>query len=226
MIQTLENFLRPYIERNLLEWTQHLALAEFVANNAVSTATRYSPSYLNGGEHPIVSSTLLGMHGTSQAVAVQEMVDRMKTALKSAKANVTAAQIRMKEYADRSWWSEAFRKGTEVLLSTTNLWVDLHLPSKLWRRWIGPYNITMVISPVEYQLDLPPTWWIHPVFHVSTLKRFNRSTKFVRVDRPPSPIVIKGEEEYEVQGILRHKGEGVSPRYLVLWKGYPLIEAS
>ena len=46
------------------------------------------------------------------------------------------------------------------------------------------------------------------------------------MERPPSPIVIEGEEEYEVEGILRHKGEGASHRYLVLWKGYPLIETS
>ena len=132
----------------------------------------------------------------------------------------------MKEYVDRSWRSETFHKGTEVLLSTKNLRVDLHPLSKLQRRWIGPYKVTEVISLVAYRLDLPPAWRIHPVFYISNLKRFNRSTEFVRVERPPSPIVIEGEEEYEVEGILCHKGEGASRRYLVLWKGYPLIEAS
>ena len=39
-------------------------------------------------------------------------------------------------------------------------------------------------------------------------------------------FLIEGEEEYEVEGILRHKGEGASRQYLVLWKGYPLTEAS
>ena len=46
------------------------------------------------------------------------------------------------------------------------------------------------------------------------------------MESPPSPIVIEGEEEYEVERILRHKGKGASHRYLVLWKGYPLTEAS
>ena len=130
------------------------------------------------------------------------MADWMKEALESVKSNRTTAQIRMKEYADRSRWSETFHKGTEVLLSTRNLRVDLHLPSKLWRLWIGPYKVTEVISPVAYRLDLPPAWQIYPVFHVSNLKRFNQSTEFVRVGGPPSPIVIEGEEEYEVEGIL------------------------
>ena len=130
------------------------------------------------------------------------MVDRMKAALESAKSNLTVAQIRMKEYADKSRRSETFHKKTEVLLSTRNLRVDLHLPSKLRRQWIGPYKVAEVISPMAYRLDLPPAWRIHSVFHVSILKRFNRSTEFVRVERPPSPIVIEGEEEYEVEGIL------------------------
>ena len=38
--------------------------------------------------------------------------------------------------------------------------------------------------------------------------------------------MVEGEEEYEVEAILRHKGKGASRRYLVLWKGYPLTEAS
>ena len=162
MIQTLENFWRPYVERNPLEWTQHLALAEFVPNNAVSTAIGYSPFYLNGNERPIIPSTFLGMFGTSQVVVVQEMVDWMKAALESVKLNLIAAQIRMKEYADRSWWSETFFRGTKVLLSTRNLRVDLHLPSKLRRWWIGLYKVTDFISLVAYRLDLPPAWRILP----------------------------------------------------------------
>ena len=32
--------------------------------------------------------------------------------------------------------------------------------------------------------------------------------------------------EYEAEGILWHKGKGAHRRYLVLWKGYPLTEAT
>ena len=32
--------------------------------------------------------------------------------------------------------------------------------------------------------------------------------------------------EYEVEGILRHQGKGAHHLYLVLWKGYPLHEAT
>ena len=46
------------------------------------------------------------------------------------------------------------------------------------------------------------------------------------MERPPSPVVVDGEEEFEVEAILRHKGSGARRLYQVLWKGYPITEAS
>ena len=46
------------------------------------------------------------------------------------------------------------------------------------------------------------------------------------MEKPPSPILVDGEEEYEVESILRHKAKGAWRLYQVLWKGHPMIEAS
>ena len=116
--------------------------------------------------------------------------------------------------------------GDKVLLSTRHIRVDPHLPSKLRRRFVGPYKITEKISSVAYRLDLPPTWKVHPVFHVANLKRFHESMEFDREEMPPPPVIVEGEEEYEVESILRHKGQGARRLYLVVWKGYPITEAS
>ena len=37
---------------------------------------------------------------------------------------------------------------------------------------------------------------------------------------------MDGELEYEVEAILHHRGKGAQRRYLILWKGYPLSEAT
>ena len=97
MIQTLKNFLRPYVEKHPQTWNQHLALPEFAANNAVNVATGYSPFYLNSGDHPMVPLVLMHGGGVSSKIeAVQTMVDRMKTALEEAQANLTVGQSRAK----------------------------------------------------------------------------------------------------------------------------------
>ena len=150
----------------------------------------------------------------------------MNTTLEEAQTSLVVAQSRAREQANRSRRQEAYEEGSEVVLSTRNLRVDQHLPTKIRRRWIGPFKVLKVISPVAYKLDLPPTWRIHPVFHVSNLKRYHRSTEFERTEKPPPPVMVEGEEEYEVEAILRHKGTKSRRLYLVLWKGYPVTEAS
>ena len=225
-IQTLENFLRPYVERDPQHWVKQLPLAEFAANNAVNAATGFSPFFLNSGDHPILPTTILQGHGTSRVEAVQQMVGRMKTALEEAQANLAHAQRRAQYQANKSRRDESYEVGDEVLLATRNLSIDQHLPSKIRRRWVGPFPVVRVISSVAYELSLPSGWKIHPVFHVSNLRRHVRSERFVRVEKPPPPILVDGEEEYEVEAILRHKGKGARRLYQVLWKGHPVTEAS
>ena len=93
MIQTLENLLRPYVERHPQAWNQYLELAEFARNNAINVSIGYNPFYLNSRNHPLVPSIL--MHGgvvMSKIKTVQTMVDQMKTALEEVQANLTIAQ--------------------------------------------------------------------------------------------------------------------------------------
>ena len=48
----------------------------------------------------------------------------------------------------------------------------------------------------------------------------------MREVEPPPPVLVGDTLEYEVEGFLRHQGTGARCRYLVLWKGYPLTEAT
>jgi hypothetical protein len=93
---------------------------------------------------------------------------------------------------------------------------------KLRVRDNGPFIIKRVLSPITYQLTLPHQWKIHDVFHVDLL------TPYIETDfhgpnytRPP-PDLIDGEEEYEVESVLKSRryGRGRKVQYLVKWKGY------
>ena len=78
MIRTLENFLRPYVERNPSCWVKQLPLAEFAANNAVNASTGYTPFYLETGQDPAVPMSLLESSVQTRNQAVNDMVDRIK----------------------------------------------------------------------------------------------------------------------------------------------------
>jgi len=43
---------------------------------------------------------------------------------------------------------------------------------------------------------------------------------------PPPPDIIEGEEEFEVERILDYAVINKKPKWLVLWKGYPLESAT
>ena len=66
-----------------------------------------------------------------QIEVVRTMIDWMKTTLEEAQANLTIAQSRAKSHVDRSRHDETFEVGNEVALSTHNIRVNQHLPSKL-----------------------------------------------------------------------------------------------
>jgi hypothetical protein len=74
-----------------------------------------------------------------------------------------------------------------------------------------------------YQLKLPVAWRIHDVFHASLLSPYRKTTAHGPNFSQPSPELIDGEEEYQVEHIMGHRKMGRMKKlqYLVKWLGYP-----
>ena len=148
-IRVLENFLRPYVERNPAMWASQLSLAEFAANNAISSSTKYSPFFLNSGQNPSVPGSMILPADASENPAAKDTVKIMEDALAQARKNLQTAQEMTKKQVDKSRRSESFEVGDEVVLSTHNLHSYApHLLHKLKCRWVGPFPVTKIISPV------------------------------------------------------------------------------
>jgi hypothetical protein len=78
------------------------------------------------------------------------------------------------------------------------------------------------MSTVNYRLELPTQWSIHPVFHTDLLTPYKETIMHGPNFTWPTPELIDGEEEYSVEKILdsRRFGRRWQLQYLVKWEGY------
>ena len=129
----------------------------------------------------------------------------------------------------------SFVVGDSVLLSTEHLGLkDKDRTKKLLSKYIGPFKVKRVVSSTAYELDLPPSMKIHPVFHLSKLKPLKESESAwagrqleAESARPPPELINEaGEEEWTVERVVKqrtvkHGRNQTRVEYLVKWRGYP-----
>jgi hypothetical protein len=117
-----------------------------------------------------------------------------------------------------------FNVGDKVWLLSTNIRTERPSKKLDWKR-LGPFSITKRIGTQAYQLALPKSMRIHPVFHVSLLEPY-KAPSIARTPPPPPPVVIDSEQEFEVEQILDSKFIRNRLFYLVKWMGYSISENS
>ncbi|KAJ9522018.1 hypothetical protein QJQ45_005056 [Haematococcus lacustris] len=76
-------------------------------------------------------------------------------------------------YANKARRDVEYKVGQKVLLSTKNLKLKLGKARKLIPRYVGPFEILLLVGAVAVKLDLPASMSrLHPVFHVSLIKPY------------------------------------------------------
>lgn len=147
------------------------------------------------------------------------------------KQHLQHAQNRMKIQADAHRRDLEFDVGDRVFLK----FQPYRLKSlasrpyeKLAPRYFGPFKVLARVGQVVYKLELPSHAAIHPVFHVSQLKRAF-GTKVGMTSLPPQ-LANDLELQVEHEAVLGfHPGPGHPGHHLeilVQWKGLPAFEAT
>ena len=109
---------------------------------------------------------------------MRESLDKVK----SIQEKLLAAQSRQKEYADCKVRDLEFMEGKQVLLKVSPMKGVMRFGKrgKLSPRYIGPFEVLKRIGEVAYELALPPGLsGVHPVFHVSMLKRYHGDGNYI-----------------------------------------------
>ena len=86
-------------------------------------------------------------------------------------------------------------------------------------QFVGPYKIKAIISSNVIELELPTSVKIHPVVNVSRIKRYIDQVDGQRKEIP-QPVVIEGEEEWEVEKILNKRRVRGKNKFLVRWRAF------
>jgi hypothetical protein len=171
--QCLEMFLRCMVQDEPRQWRKWLPLAEFWYNATVHTSIRYSPFKALYGHEPNLGAMpeLDTVADPTVAGVIRERAEQLDLL----KKHLTAAQLRMKTFADKNRSEKTFHVGGKVLpkLQLYAQATEINRPyPKLAYKFSGPYKILDRVGQVSYRLELPEGTKVHNVFHVSQLKEF------------------------------------------------------
>jgi hypothetical protein len=228
--RVLEEALRGYVGALQTDWDHQLPSLQFAYNTARHVSTGETPFFLNYGRHPIVPAGLMGVPppigDNRQVPAADDFVRGLKEALSTATRSLERSVARQKRLADTRRQDQEYLVGDMVLLSTANLALPRNLTRKLAKLYDGPFQVLERVGQNAYRLELPASVRLHPVFNVSQLRPYRQPTATFpgRISDPQPPVVVDGEEEYEVEEIIGHRnrrvGRGTRREYLVQWLGY------
>jgi len=147
----------------------------------------------------------------------EKFVTKMKEIQEEAKAALGKVQEEMKKYTDRKRGDvDKYKVEDLVMLSTKDLKYQMvgRRTEKLTERFVGPYRIKKIVSSNTVELELPSTIKIHLVVNVSRIQRYVGQVEGQRKEQP-APVVIEGEEEWEVERILNKQWIREKDKYLV-----------
>jgi hypothetical protein len=137
----------------------------------------------------------------------------------------------MKTFYDKKHTERTFNAGDWVYLKLQPYKqhsVERRIGHKLAPRYYGPYQVEEKIGSVAYSLELPHSARIHPVFHVSLLKKKIGESMVVATHLPPNmdPTNPRWFPAKILQRGVFKKGAEPVTKWLIQWVGSTAEEAT
>jgi len=158
----------------------------------------------------------------SRLEMVNKFMERMKSATEEAKSAIRKAQENMTWYYNRKRTpAPMYKPGDWVYLDTSDIKTTCPSPKLSYCR-LGPFEIEHQVGLLAYRLKLSHGMrQLHPVFNVVKLSAAPEDPILGR--KPQAllpPIVVDGEEEWEVEEILDSRWDQRRFQFLIKWKGF------
>jgi len=238
-IMTLEDLLRRFVAFGIeykdasglsRDWYSILPALQMAYNSTVHATTKRSPFELERGYLPLSPKDFISQ--VNLPLKIDPIASDFKLLLDTARSHAADCINAAFEYSKKRWDQThteiTYKPGDQVYISTKHF--KFSGPRKLHEPFVGPFTVLRHVGPNAIEVNLTKEFnRRHPVFPISLTKphksaepdRFPKRTN----NPPPVPDLIDGEEEYEIESIVKHrtirtKGKKPTTEYLVRWKGY------
>ncbi|KAH7562940.1 reverse transcriptase [Bipolaris maydis] len=210
--QTLEQYLRMYVNKLQDNWVEYLPAAQLAYNSTKSATTRQSPHYANYGYEPVAHRDpkdieSIADNADGKARLLRELHEELSKRIAQRNLTMSKAANRLRIEGP------TFKEGDKVFLSKQNLKTKRPC-KKLDNLRVGPFEILEKIGPVNYRLRLPPGMKVHPIFHKKLLEPAPQDAELAE------DIELENDE-YMVEAVKDLRKIGRQWKYLVKWQGWP-----
>ncbi|XP_038979199.1 uncharacterized protein LOC120109538 [Phoenix dactylifera] len=224
--RTLEQYLRCFCHNQQSKWGEFIVWAEYWYNTTFHASIKTSPFELVYGRPPP------GLHrherGTAKNEEVEQTLAGRDEALTNARRELKKAQERMKRYYDKNRREVTFNPGDFVYLKLqpyTQKSLKKNFSHKLSQRFYGPFKVVERMGEVAYRLDLPTTSLLHPVFHVSLLKKAVGDPSLIEKDLPTydhdGRLLLQPKEAIKYRIWRKGRERRKEWQVLISWEGMP-----
>jgi len=209
MNQTVETYLRHYINKNQNNWVQLLSTAQFIYNNTRNETMSTTSFWVNYRYNSEIWWDSQTQESWSQKVILniaeikklhQDLMKRLK-------------EQKGKDTEFKSFWVEE-----RVYLWTDNIQMKMK-SKKLKNKNIESFKIVRDIKELSYELDLLKKMQIHSVFYAFMLQHCNQT-----ISLQITETSVEFNEEYKIENILEKRMISEEAHYLIKWKGYDISE--
>lgn len=217
--QVLEHYLRIFCCEQQDDWAPMLLIAEFTYNNTVHSSTGTSPFQAYCGKSGNYPEAPEDSRRGGEVPAAHNRMNHLREMREQLEKKIRAAQESQKKHYNAKHHPMRFKPGDMVMLNTRKLKVNR--PSrKMSDKFVGPFRVSNAVGSQAYRIQIPPTYHVHDVFHVSLLEPY-RHREGQPLDNAAKPDVLPdGDEVWEVESIQKKKKVKGDTLYLVKWESY------
>ena len=226
--RVLEDMLRMYVNENQTNWNEYFPLVEFAHNSSYHTSIQMTPFQAMYGYN---CPSPVNFNNPNNKVEIsREMLEKMDKELARIRDHIREAQKRHKTYYDKKHRHVEYTIGDMVFLKVVPEKSNLVLgkDKRLSPRFAGPFKILKRVGSLAYKLELSSHVRVHPVFHVSLLKKYVANVNHVLQDN--SKVKDDGTLKVEPDVILDRRVKHLRTRdiveVLVKWQTYRVEDAT